>query len=95
MALAFELLPENQLERVARDLVTRLGKDDDHLKTGFVGTPYINQMLSQYGYHKLATTIFLHEDYPSWLYAVNLGATTVWERSSDLEFCSSRWIHEP
>ena len=80
LALAFELLPENQLERVARDLVTRLGKDDDHLKTGFVGTPYINQMLSQYGYHKLATTIFLHEDYPSWLYAVNLGATTVWER---------------
>ena len=80
LALAFELLPENQLERVAKDLVTRLGKDDDHLKTGFVGTPYANQMLSQYGYHKLATTIFLHEDYPSWLYAVNLGATTVWER---------------
>ena len=80
LALAFELLPENQLERVARDLVTRLGKDDDHLKTGFVGTPYINQMLSLHGYHKLATTIFLHEDYPSWLYAVNLGATTVWER---------------
>lgn len=79
-ALAFELVPENQLERVARDLVTRLGKDDDHLKTGFVGTPYVNQMLSQYGHHKLATTIFLHEDYPSWLYAVNLGATTVWER---------------
>ena len=80
LTLAFELLPENQLERVARDLVTRLGKDDDHLKTGFVGTPYINQMLSLHGYHKLATTIFLHEDYPSWLYAVNLGATTVWER---------------
>ena len=80
LALAFELLPENQLERVARDLVTRLGKDDDHLKTGFVGTPYINQCFSLHGYHKLATTIFLHEDYPSWLYAVNLGATTVWER---------------
>ena len=51
LTLAFELLPENQLERVARDLVTRLGKDDDHLKTGFVGTPYINQMLSLHGYH--------------------------------------------
>lgn len=80
LALQFELLPQEQLDRVAADLVARLGKDDDHLKTGFVGTPYANQMLSKYGYHKLATKIFLHEDYPSWLYAVNQGATTVWER---------------
>lgn len=80
LALQFDLIPNEQTSRVVSDLVNCLGKDDNHLKTGFIGTPYANQMLSKYGHHKLATTIFLHEDYPSWLYAVNLGATTVWER---------------
>lgn len=80
LALQFDLIPKEHIARVVFDLITRLDKDNDHLKTGFVGTPYINQVLSKYGHHKLATTIFLHEDYPSWLYAVNLGATTVWER---------------
>ncbi|MBO0451775.1 alpha-L-rhamnosidase [Candidatus Enterococcus murrayae] len=80
IALYFELVPESQRLRVVKDLVARLKKDNDHLKTGFVGTPFICQVLSQYGYHKLAAKIFLLEDFPSWLYAVNLGATTVWER---------------
>lgn len=80
LALQFDLVPNEQRQRVLADLVTRLDKDDDHLKTGFVGTPYINQMLSKFGQHKLATKIFLLEDLPSWLYAVNMGATTVWER---------------
>lgn len=85
ITLHFELVPESQRQRVVKDLVTRLKKDNDHLKTGFVGTPFICQVLSQYGYHKLATKIFLLEDFPSWLYAVNLGATTVWERWNSVE----------
>ncbi|MBF6625989.1 family 78 glycoside hydrolase catalytic domain [Aerococcaceae bacterium zg-BR9] len=85
LALQFELLPKEQNTRVVNDMMARLHKDDDHLKTGFVGTPYLNKMLSKFGQHKLATKIFLHEDYPSWLYAVNLGATTVWERWNSVE----------
>jgi alpha-L-rhamnosidase len=85
IVLYFELVPESQRSRVVNDLVARLKKDNDHLKTGFVGTPFICQVLSQYGYHKLATKIFLLEDFPSWLYAVNLGATTVWERWNSVE----------
>lgn len=85
LALQFELVPKEQRQRVTADLVKRLNKDDDHLKTGFIGTPYINQMLSKYGQHKLATKIFLLEDLPSWLYAVNMGATTVWERWNSVE----------
>ncbi|MBL1125085.1 Bacterial alpha-L-rhamnosidase [Streptococcus suis] len=85
LALQFNLVPEDQRDRVTNDLVSRLHKDDDHLKTGFVGTPYINQVLSKFGHHKLASKIFLHEDLPSWLYAVNLGATTVWERWNSVE----------
>lgn len=80
LALYFNLVSDDLKPRVTADLVARLGKDDDHLKTGFVGTPFINQVLSANGYHKLATKIFLQEDYPSWLYAVKMGATTVWER---------------
>lgn len=80
LALYFELVPKEQISRVLADLVSRLGKDNDHLKTGFVGTPFICQVLSKYGAHKLATKIFMNEDFPSWLYAVNMGATTVWER---------------
>lgn len=80
LALRFDLIPESQKQRVVNDLVTRLGKDNNHLKTGFVGTPIICQVLSENGKHKLATQIFLNEDFPSWLYAVNLGATTIWER---------------
>ncbi|MEB3363699.1 hypothetical protein SDC49_08050 [Lactobacillus sp. R2/2] len=50
------------------------------MQTGFIGTPFICQVLSENGEHKLATQIFLNEDFPSWLYEVNLGATTIWER---------------
>ncbi len=85
LALQFDLVSETQRQRLVRDLVTRLHKDNDHLKTGFVGTPYINQMLSKYGEHSLATKLFLLEDLPSWLYAVNMGATTVWERWNSVE----------
>ena len=80
LALYFDLIPEHQQKRVVRDLVARLHKDNDHLKTGFVGTPFICQVLSKFGKHDLAMKIFMNEDLPSWLYAVNLGATTVWER---------------
>ena len=80
LALYFNLVPESQQQRILNDLTARLGKDDDHLKTGFVGTPFICQVLSRFGNHSLAAKIFMNEDFPSWLYAVNMGATTVWER---------------
>ncbi|MCT6904113.1 MAG: alfa-L-rhamnosidase, partial [Lactobacillus sp.] len=80
LALHFDLVPEKQKERVVKDLVQRLNKDHNHLQTGFIGTPFICQVLSENGEHKLATQIFLNEDFPSWLYEVNLGATTIWER---------------
>lgn len=49
------------------------------LQTGFVGTPYILHTLSEYGYSDLAYSLLLKEDYPSWLYPVTKGATTIWE----------------
>ncbi len=49
------------------------------LMTGFVGTPYLLHVLSEYGYSDLAYGLLLRTDYPSWLYPVIKGATTVWE----------------
>jgi len=80
LTLYFKIIPNDLRSRVVNDLINRLKKDNNHLQTGFVGTPFLCQALSDNGQHELATKIFLNEDYPSWLYAVNLGATTVWER---------------
>jgi alpha-L-rhamnosidase len=65
-------------------LISRLKKDKVHLRTGFVGTPYLCRVLSNNGANDLAYHLLLNEDYPSWLYAVNLGATTIWERWNSL-----------
>lgn len=55
-------------------------KHKNHLTTGFVGTPYLCHALSENGAHELASVLFMKEDYPSWLYAVKMGATTLWEK---------------
>ncbi len=53
---------------------------DGHLNTGFVETPLLLPALSAHGMNNLAYSILLNETYPSWLFDVNLGATTVWKR---------------
>ncbi len=79
LALAFDLLPEDQraqaAERLAEDVRTR-----GHLTTGFLGTPDLTHVLSRYGYLKEAYDLLLRTEYPSWLYPVTRGATTMWER---------------
>jgi alpha-L-rhamnosidase len=50
------------------------------LRTGFVGTAYLCRVLSHFGLNNRAYDLFLHEEYPGWLYEVKMGATTVWER---------------
>ncbi|MDO4285342.1 MAG: family 78 glycoside hydrolase catalytic domain [Eubacteriales bacterium] len=80
LALYFDLADPQYRERILQSLVTNIENHKNHLSTGFVGTPYLCHTLSENGCHDLAGTIFLQEDYPSWLYAVKKGATTVWER---------------
>lgn len=78
--LYFDLVPETTRHRIIADFEAKLLEDDVHLKTGFVGTPYLCEALTKSGLTELAYSILLNEDYPSWLYAVDLGATTIWER---------------
>ncbi|MDD3361605.1 MAG: family 78 glycoside hydrolase catalytic domain [Hespellia sp.] len=80
LALHFDLAKEEYKNRIMNALVTNIENHKNHLSTGFVGTPYICHTLSENGRHDLAGIICLQEDYPSWLYAVKKGATTIWER---------------
>ncbi len=61
-------------------LEKRVKANQDHLNTGFVGTTLLCPALTATGHHDTAVTLLLNEDFPSWLYSVNLGATTIWER---------------
>ena len=61
-------------------LVSNIEDHQNHLTTGFVGTPYLCHALSENKAHDTAGLLFMREDLPSWLYAVNKGATTLWER---------------
>jgi alpha-L-rhamnosidase len=61
--------------RLARDVRNR-----GHLTTGFLGTPHLLAVLTRYGYLDEAYLLFNREQFPSWLYPVEHGATTIWER---------------
>lgn len=80
VALYMDLVPESFRPRVIEDLKNKLKEDKLHLTTGFVGTPYFCNVLSENGGNEYAYTLLLNDDYPSWLYAVKMGATTIWER---------------
>lgn len=80
LALKFNLVRSFQKEQVVDDLVHIINRNNKKLQTGFVGTPYLLPALSQNKQHKLAVDIFLNEECPGWLYEVNQGATTIWER---------------
>lgn len=80
LALMFDLLPEGLRENATRFLVEDIKSRRDHLSTGFLGTPFLCHILSQNGYTDVAYDLLLQETYPSWLYPVKMGATTIWER---------------
>ncbi len=79
LALEFDLLPEAQRAAAAARLAADVNKFG-HLTTGFLGTPVLCQALSDYGYLDLAYMLLNRTEYPSWLYPVTKGATTIWER---------------
>ena len=80
LALKFNLLPDNIRSKAAQFLVNDIKSRGNHLSTGFLGTPYLCHVLSDNGYTDVAYELLLQESYPSWLYPVKMGATTIWER---------------
>ena len=81
MALRYNLLPdEESVKRTVKMLKSSIRSNGDKLTTGFLGTAILNQTLTQYGLNDEAYTLLLQRECPSWLYSVDQGATTVWER---------------
>lgn len=77
LTLAFDLAEDSK--STADLLAQKIIDCGGHLQTGFLGTPYLLYALSRNGYGDLAYDLLLRREYPSWLYSVKCGATTVWE----------------
>lgn len=80
LSLNFDMLPESMRQQAAERLADNIKSYNNHLTTGFLGTPYLCHVLTRFGYTDLAYTLLMQETYPSWLYPVKMGATTIWER---------------
>jgi alpha-L-rhamnosidase len=80
LALGFDLLPRG-LRGAAGDRLAQLVENaGTHLATGFLGTPLVMPALSDTGHHELACRLLRQDTYPSWLFEVRNGATSIWER---------------
>jgi len=80
LALGFDILPETIRAKAFEKLVAAIARDGNRLNTGFVGTPLLNPVLTRFGRMDLAYMLINNEQYPSWIYPINQGATTMWER---------------
>jgi alpha-L-rhamnosidase len=80
LALHFGLVAPALRENAARELVRKIKANGMHLATGFVGTPYLLHVLEAAGHLDAAYALLEQESYPSWLFPVKNGATTIWER---------------
>jgi alpha-L-rhamnosidase len=87
LALHFDLLPESLRPRAVDLLVANIKGRGWHLSTGFVGTPYLNPVLTRFGRADVAFKLLQQRTFPSWLYPITQGATTMWERWDS-------WTHE-
>ncbi len=80
LALYFDLLPDAVRPAAAHELARDIERRGYKLSTGFVGSPYLNHVLTSVGRVDIAYRLLFQKDWPSWLYAVTQGATTIWER---------------
>lgn len=83
LALRDKTAPDES--RIVQALQKKLADNGGRLQTGFVGTPLLCPLLTKYGDSEAAFALLLHEEFPGWLYAVKLGATTVWERWNSVD----------
>ncbi len=86
MALGLDMIADpSQREQTAAKFLQKLAADNYHLKTGFLGTPWLLPALSKIGRDDLAMRLLLNEDYPSWGFPISFGATTMWERWNSIQ----------
>ncbi|WP_245847862.1 alpha-L-rhamnosidase [Lentzea kentuckyensis] len=86
LALGMDLVVGQDLKsRAGAKYVAKLAQSDNHLRTGFIGTPWLLPALSNIGRDDLAYTLLSKKDYPSWGYEIGKGATTIWERWNSIQ----------
>jgi len=91
LALHFDLAEEADRPGMLHELLKIIEERGGHLSTGFVGTPYICLALTGAGAHDAAGRLLLQREYPSWLYSVSKGATTMWEHWDGVKPDGSFW----
>lgn len=84
LAIHFGLLDAEQQRRAGERLAELVVAGDFRVATGFAGTPYVVWALTETGHADVAYRLLLQDQMPSWLYAVDMGATTIWERWDSL-----------
>ena len=92
LALYFNLTADKQ--KTAAALAKMVVENGNKLTTGFVGTPYLLHALSENGYAEIAYNLLLQEGFPSWLYSVNQGATTIWEHWDGINDKGEMWSRD-
>ena len=80
LPLAFLELPEDLQQKAVKHLLEAIERSNYHLQTGFLGTPLLCNVLSNFGHNDIAYRLYTQTEYPSWLFPVKQGATTMWER---------------
>lgn len=80
LGLAYGLFPDDKRELALEKLIEQIKLADNHLRTGFLGTPLLISVLQEAGRSNLIYELLFKETYPSWFYSINNGATTTWER---------------
>lgn len=80
LALEFNLLEPDETKKAQHLLIELIEEADNHLRTGFLGTPLLASALQKAGRNDLVYQLLFKESYPSWFYSINNGATTTWER---------------
>lgn len=80
VAIMTGVLEDDELQGASDTLAAMVKARGGHLSTGFLGTPEVLKALANHGHADLAFGAVLKKDFPSWLYQVKLGATSMWER---------------
>ena len=84
LALCFNIVPDKRRANLAKTLNENVIKHGYRMVTGFIGSLYLLFSLADNGYFETARRVLLNNGYPGWLYEVDMGATTVWERWNSL-----------
>lgn len=80
IAIQFEICPADKAAEIAKNLAEIVSRENGKISTGFLGTPLILFALEESGYTDEAYMMLLRREIRSWLYQVDSGATTIWER---------------